>query len=70
MATHSSILPVFLPGESHEPGRLQSMELQRVRHFHFQKISEASWGFTCVFNVGTKTTGLESRLFLPPCFLG
>ena len=31
MATHSSILPWRIPGTG-EPGRLQPMELQRVRH--------------------------------------
>ena len=33
MATHSSILAWKIPW-TEEPGRLQSMELQRVRHIH------------------------------------
>ena len=32
MATHSSILAWKIPGKTEEPGRLQSMGLQRVRH--------------------------------------
>ena len=51
MATHSSILAWRIVG-TEEPGRLQSMELQRVKHdFHRLLILDTScklWGFQTI----------------------
>ena len=56
MATHSSILAWSIPW-TEEPGRLQSMGLQRVGHDWAANISLSSWaGLACVFSL---------RLFSP-----
>ena len=57
MATHSSILPWRIPW-TEEPGGLQSMESQRVRH-DWSELARSMWGYR-------RFSYVLSQLFLKP----
>ena len=63
MATHSSTLAWKIP-RTEEPGRLQSMEFQRVGHdwatsLHFTSLITLPLGFNCDF-ISTSGYGLST----------
>ena len=60
MATHSSILAWKIPW-TEEPGRLQSMESQRVRH-DFLKAEE--WNLSNLFVFLNKNASKGHKMFL------